>query len=512
MKNSALVRSTGAAAILGLALSVGGVVGVAQAPLAVAQENPTNNATIDPNADVTLTIDKRLNPTSIGGPGTGKPDPNVTGNPLQGATFTGTLLNVDNVKPEDLGKLTASNYEELGAAATQTTVTGTTGADGKLTLNKGAGLVQGIWLFTETIDGEVKDTATGETYEASEIAPSTPFIVSLPYTNAEGDGWNYDVTVQPKNTTSGITKEVKDADKNVGDDIQYLVKGAIPVIPEGETLKSFRITDQLDTENLENIRAAVELSDGTTIAEGTDYTLAIDQAAGTVEVKFTDTGLGKLTGVAAGSTVNLTIDAKVKAITGTDGIAVNEAKQFVHFPGQENETETTSNKVKSYWGLVNVVKTEEGKETKLKGAEFELYRCAGTETKKAQLEDQNKITIGGKSTWTTGDDGSVIIDGIHVTNIEDDSKEIAKSYCLVETKAPSGYVATTEVHSFKLVSDDQKLNTTTPVQYDAKIENKRSEMPKLPLTGGMGIGLLAALGALIAGLAAWTARRANAEA
>ena len=46
MKNSALVRSTGAAAILGLALSVGGVVGVAQAPLAVAQENPTNNATI----------------------------------------------------------------------------------------------------------------------------------------------------------------------------------------------------------------------------------------------------------------------------------------------------------------------------------------------------------------------------------------------------------------------------------------------------------------------------------
>lgn len=219
-----------------------------------------------------------------------------------------------------------------------------------MTLDKSAGLVQGIWLFTETIDGKVTDTVTGKTYEASEIAPSTPFIVSLPYTNAEGDGWNYDVTVQPKNTTSGITKEVKDADKNVGDDIQYLVKGAIPVIPEGETLKSFRITDQLDTENLENIRAQVALSDGTAIAEGTDYTLAIDQAAGTVEVKFTEAGLGKLAGVAAGSTVDLTIDAKVKALTGTDGIAENEAKQFVHYPGQDKETETTSNKVKSYWG------------------------------------------------------------------------------------------------------------------------------------------------------------------
>lgn len=283
MKNSALVRSTGAAAILGLALSVGSI-GVAQAPFAVAQETAANSPVIDPNADVTLTIDKRLNPTSIGGPGTGVADPNVTGNPLQGATFTGTLLNVDNVKPEDLGKLTASNYKELGATATQTTVTGTTGAEGELVLNKNDGLVQGIWLFTETIDGKVTDTVTGKTYEASEVAPSTPFIVSLPYTNAERDGWNYNVTVQPKNTTSGITKEVKDADKNVGDDIQYLVKGSIPVIPKGETLKSFRITDQLDTENLENIRAQVALSDGTDIVENTDYTLTIDQEAGTVEV------------------------------------------------------------------------------------------------------------------------------------------------------------------------------------------------------------------------------------
>lgn len=334
----------------------------------------------------------------------------------------------------------------------------------------------------------------------------------MPYTNAAGDGWNYNVTVQPKNTTSGITKEVKDADKNVGDDIQYLVKGSIPVIPKDEKLKSFRVTDQLDTKNLEKIRATVALSDGSAIAKDDDYTLKIDEAAGTVEVAFTATGLDKLAKAAPGSTVNLTIDAKVKALTGTDGIAENEAKQFVHYPGQDKETETTSNKVKSYWGLVKVIKTEKGKETKLKGAEFELYRCEGTETKKEELKAQNKIKIGDTSTWTTGDDGSVIIDGIHVTDVENHSTKIEKSYCLLETKAPRGYVATAEVYPFKLVSNEQKLNTANPVQYDAKIENKRSEMPKLPLTGGMGIGILAALGALIAGLAAWTARRANTEA
>ena len=265
------------------------------------------------------------------------------------------MLNVDKVKPEDLGKLTASNYKELGATETQTTVTGTTGDDGKVVLGKGNGLKQGIWLLKD----EVTDTTTGKTYQASEIAPSTPFIVSLPYTNAAGDGWNYNVTVQPKNTTSGITKEVKDADKNVGDDIQYLVKGSIPVIPKDEKLKSFRVTDQLDTKNLEKIRATVALSDGSAIAEGADYTLKIDEAAGTVEVAFTATGLDKLAKAAPGSTDHRR--AKVKALTGTDGIAENEAKQFVHYPGQDKGTETTSNKVKSYWGLVKVIKTERAK-------------------------------------------------------------------------------------------------------------------------------------------------------
>ncbi|PFG27494.1 SpaH/EbpB family LPXTG-anchored major pilin [Corynebacterium renale] len=466
---------------------------------------------MDPDAKVTLTIDKRLNPTAIGGPGSGVADPAVTGNPLQGATFTGTLLNVDNVDPAKLGTLTAANYKELGATLTQTTVTGTTGADGKLVFEEGSSSIdQGIWLFTETIEGEVTDTVTQKTYAAADVAPSTPFIVSLPYTNSEGNGWNYNVTVQPKNTTSGITKEVVDADQNVSDDIKYLVKGTVPVIPQGETLKAFRITDTLDVENLENIRAEVALSDGTAIADGADYDLTINQATGEVEVKFTQDGLKKLSGLAPATTVDLTITAKVKPVAGTDGIAVNEARQHIHYPGQDQETTTTSEKVKTYWGLVNIVKTEEGKETPLQGAEFELYRCTGAETEVSQLTD--KITVGSTDKWTTGEDGKVVIDGLHVTDVENNSSTIDKTYCLVETKAPKGFVATKDIISFKLVSSDEKLNTSEPVQYTAKVENKRSEMPQLPLTGGMGVGILAALAALVAGLAAWVARRNNAKA
>lgn len=505
MKKTGFIRSASAAAILGLSLSMGGVTAVAQeaAPAAV----------IDENRPVTLTIDKRLNPTSIGEAGSGTADPNVTGNPLKGATFTGTLLNVDGVDASELGTLTARNYAQKGATLTQTTVTGTTGDNGQLKFESGtSALAQGIWLFEETIDGQVTDVETNKTYQASEVAPSTPFIVSLPYTNAAGDGWNYDVVVQPKNTTSGVTKEVEDTDKNVGNDIIYTVKGNVPVIPEGENLKGFRLEDTLDTQNLENIRASVKLSNGTEITATTDYTLDINQNSGKVTVTFTEAGLAKLSVLPAGTTVDLTITAKVKALEGTDGIAVNKAQQFVHYPNQEEETKTESNEVKSYWGQVKVVKTEEGSETPLKGAEFELYRCTGDDPQANQLQEQDKITIGETSKWTTGDDGTVLIDGIHVTNIEDDSTNIDKSYCLVETKAPRGFVATSEVHKFKLVSKDETLNTQSPVQYEANIKNTRSEMPQLPLTGGMGIGLLAALAALVAGLAAWFARRASSKA
>lgn len=514
MKKTAYIRSASAAAVIGLTLSLGGVTAVAQdAPAPAAPPSPV----IDENAPVTLTIDKRLNPTSIGEAGSGTADPAVTGNPLKGATFTGILLDTSKVDPKKLGTLTAGNYGDLKATKTGITVTKTTGENGQLKFDsRDSQFKQGIWLFEESIDGEVTDVETGKIYQPTEVAPSSPFIVSLPYTNREGDGWNYDVVVQPKNTTAGVTKEVKDANKNVGETIDYTVHGNVPVIPKGEKLKGFRLEDTIDTENLEFVSAKVALSNKTEIAENVDYSLIInknegDPNYGKVEVRFTDNGLTKLSGLPTGTTVDLTIAAKVKKLDGTDGIAVNQAHQFVHYPNQGKETETTSNQVKSYWGQVKVVKTEEVKNTPLEGAEFELYLCEGNETQAGQLENQNKISIDGISKWTSDDKGNVIIDGVHVTDIENDSDKITKHYCLVETKAPRGFVATKEVHSFQLTSDQAKLNTGTPVQHEVPITNKRSEMPQLPLTGGMGIGILGALAVLVAGGALWFARRANKE-
>ncbi|MHC9829417.1 LPXTG cell wall anchor domain-containing protein [Corynebacterium diphtheriae] len=43
------------------------------------------------------------------------------------------------------------------------------------------------------------------------------------------------------------------------------------------------------------------------------------------------------------------------------------------------------------------------------------------------------------------------------------------------------------------------------------ITNKKVEGPNLPMTGGAGVGILAAIGAAIIGAGAWFARRNSAE-
>lgn len=145
MKKTAYIRSASAAAVIGLTLPLGGVTAVAQDDIPVpAAPSPV----IDENAPVTLTIDKRLNPTSIGGPGSGATDPSATGNPLKGATFTGTLLDISGVDPKKLGDLKADNYTQLGAKETGTTVAGETGENGQLKFDsqnpQGSQFKQGI--------------------------------------------------------------------------------------------------------------------------------------------------------------------------------------------------------------------------------------------------------------------------------------------------------------------------------------------------------------------------------
>ncbi|APT95937.1 hypothetical protein CSTAT_11895 [Corynebacterium stationis] len=503
MKNPTLVRSAALVSVFGLALAAGGGIALTAAPVAFAQ----NSAVIDESAPVTLTINKILNPDAIGSAGTGEVDPSVSGTPLPGVTFTATLLNTDGVANADLGSITASDLQN--ATRTGTTVQGVTGASGQLVFDsRHSNLEQGIWIVEESITAPI--TVGDVTYEPGEIA-STSFVVALPYTTPTSDGWNYDVVVYPKNAAPQITKTVNDAEQNVGDRISYTVKATVPAVPSGESLTRFAITDQTDAENLHDVTVdSVMLSDGTPI-DTSNYDATVGEN-GLVTIEFNAAGRAFLANH-AGKTVDVTIGGEVLAVAGTDGVATNEATLIVHYPGQENKTEKDSNEVTSYWGQVQINKTEAGSAgTVLEGAQFELFRCEGNETSADQFDGIDPISINGNSTWTTNAEGTVTIDGIHVTDIENDTVDIDRWYCLVEIEAPNGYVATEEVHRFQLASDSEERTAGGAPLHIADIENQRSEVPQLPLTGGMGIGILAALGVIIAGLAAWVARRNGSEA
>lgn len=87
--------------------------------------------------------------------------------------------------------------ENNGIALPETDGNGKTGA---------SNLEQGLYLLVET---RVPENVTSTT---------DPFLVSLPMTTIDGSGWNYDITVYPKNETGmpNLEKTVREANADTG--------------------------------------------------------------------------------------------------------------------------------------------------------------------------------------------------------------------------------------------------------------------------------------------------------
>ena len=92
-------------------------------------------------------------------------------------------------------------------------------------------------------------TETSSDSEGAAVA-STPIIVSVP--QVSGDSWNYDVTINPKDNTpileKNIVKEnqrVKTSSENIGDVIKYEVKASIPVYQKNAQDIMYKFTDTM---------------------------------------------------------------------------------------------------------------------------------------------------------------------------------------------------------------------------------------------------------------------------
>ena len=194
-----------------------------------------------------------------------------------------------------------------GVAMAETDTTGHTSA---------SDMEQGLYLVVET---RVPENVT---------STCNPFFVSLPMTTIDGAAWNYDVTVYPKNQTGNpnLEKTVRE-DKNstgknngsltnitdgyahtatasVGDTVDYQVISTLPTITsKASSLTEYTYVDTLSKGiryNKNDVVIEFFKDAGCTDKIATwdessgKFAVAYDDAANTMTIRMTDTGLAEI--------------------------------------------------------------------------------------------------------------------------------------------------------------------------------------------------------------------------
>ncbi|OHR35566.1 pilus assembly protein [Corynebacterium sp. HMSC074C05] len=535
-KFSRTARSVTFAAIVGLSMGV-------SAPAAIAQEDPSINQAagdsplVNKNAKGSLTIHKFGNPTGEGQPsGTEADIKDVEANggqKLEGVGFTVYRINktadgntdIDVTTNEGLlaaSKLKASDFSQgaalkgdLPAGVLSEVASGKTGPDGKW--NVGTELPLGAYLVVETGPKEGYD-------------PAVPFIAFVPMTadnggDNQGTSWNYDVHAFPKNyKDEEPDKTVKDKDQNAGDEnLVYTVTGTARQLKPGTERNQFQITDQIDPK--------LEITDVKVTVAGQEIQPTQDVDGKFFEGNNVDVALNEETAKSlnAGDKVVVTITTTLKPeFKEATDIAPNKALVFQNNPdGSQNSTPKETPEVKTYWGGLQFTKVD-GDRKGLEGAEFQIVRqeagkqCSEIDTKKKDSWTPVNGQQNGKvdTTFVSGQDGVVKITGLHVNDFEDNAEVVEgeqSHYCLIETKAPKGKELLPEALEFKLVatgtdSEGNRQYELASVQVGAnagEVVNSDDTTPNLPMTGGAGVGILAAIGAAIVAAGAWFARRGS---
>lgn len=194
-----------------------------------------------------------------------------------------------------------------GTAMTETDAAGHTSAEN---------LGQGLYLVVET---RVPENVT---------STCNPFFVSLPMTTVDGTGWNYDVTVYPKNQTgnptlektvresknstgknSGSLTDIGDgyahtATASVGDVVDYQIISTLPTITSKATsLSEYTYVDTMSKGiryNKQDVVIEFFKDAGctdkiTTWAENSGkFTVTYDDTANTMTIRMTEAGLSEI--------------------------------------------------------------------------------------------------------------------------------------------------------------------------------------------------------------------------
>ncbi|MGJ4141398.1 SpaH/EbpB family LPXTG-anchored major pilin [Corynebacterium macclintockiae] len=494
MSNATVGKRVGAlSAAFAIALAAGtvGAEVVYEAPTAQAQAV----STIDNNQPLSLTLHKLIGAEGEQGNGTAIDNP--SGEPAEGVKYKIELVQPLNNSGdwEKAREITDPSEAKAWTGVGAYSKEGETGKDGTLKFEE---LPKGLYKVTET-----------EVPADSGLVPGAPFLVYVPMTNSDNKSWIYDVHAYPKNSKVTITKEVEDQNAQAGQDYKYTITTGVPAVAKNSTLKTYIVKDELDPK-LEAENAKVDVKYGAVadnaqaLVPDTDYQLV--KKGQEIRVEFTETGRNKLKST---DLVFTTITTKTK---GFIQHVPNDATLITNNGSSENDTVKTSDKVHTYWGKVTINKTDGNDENKkLQGAEFQLVQCVddgnGVWKKK---EGTDPLNVQGQDKWTTNDQGTVTIEGVHVTDFANNQADEETNYCLHEIKAPEGYVANDALEHFELKKGEVDKNgaPTADIKYTANIKNYTDEN-HLPNTGGAGFWAIVLAGLAIIGGGFYAARRST---
>ena len=500
-----------------------------------------NAAIKNTSADVSLTIvlksgteEQTTAGTTGKTEGTVKTD--VAGTPIKDAVFELYLQAAD------------------GTIGSTPTATGKTGEDGKVTFTKtgtnnaGEKLAQGRYT--------VKNKKKGQ----DQLAAIADFAVDLPMTTVADTGFIYDVYVYPKTpidtSKPTVTKQVAKADSgnfgqstdeytlNSGFSTWKITSDSLPTTIKA--YKTYTFTDVIDerlTPNTSSVAVKYIDAEGAekTMTAETDYTATwskVSDKYDKVVVALSTTGIAKLeAGKKVFFTYTTTIDtAKAGAVAQIIGNHVvldyknsadsegrvdntpNRPGDDPNRPGDDtfkpddptnwpdtdvpnpdfdptkpedpktnpptitiktpsNPGDTPGTDDPYVWtGKIEGLKTDNAATpAPLEGAEFTLYTDAECTTQAA-----------GTSVVTSAADGTFSFVGLE-----------ANTYYLLETKAPEGYELNGAATKIEIVSPLTEGQTATKAPA-VSVTIKDIPSTKLPVTGGMGVGMFALVGAALA--------------
>lgn len=212
-----------------------------------------------------------------------------------------TSYNADEIQSALSASLMRSKNETKNALEEYAKANGTamveTDANGKTSASE---LSLGLYLLVETLVPE------------NVVSTTSPFLLSLPMTSVDGEGWNYDITVYPKNETGMPTleKTVREstnstgtsedythtATASVGDVLEYRIKSDLPAISSAATyLTTYTFVDTISegiTYNKNNVVICILNGDAPVTAwVRTSGMFTVTYGESTMTIEMTASGL-----------------------------------------------------------------------------------------------------------------------------------------------------------------------------------------------------------------------------